>query len=465
MSRVITIISFFLLFIFQLIINRFLLLDDSQSFLLKFIFTFLFLLNFFLIFILKKNFSQLQIFLLIFVILLSVSVSYIFKPNLEKFFQYSKIHFIPKKIVNLKNKLLKNNFDHKSIIGEDIKISEIQNNLKIKFKLLFFLDNHKSGLLIKDKNLSVKYLGDRKDSRAHFILDNNKTKLVPFSNAFSNRNVIYLNEYDKNFDLINQKWKKTYHFDNHQWFQYFQGKLIVPGSEYKFHPLNKLELDISESNFKKCKGKIRMDTIELIDINNGKHLKTINILEKIFNINQFDDKKLFIDCLDPTHVSNIEVIDNVKKASHFPKGKVGDLLISLREMNSLILLDKDTFEVKWYLFDKTKKQFSTLMTDDGYILILDNMSKSALNGTTRIISFDVKNNKIHSSYEATGNKILDIKYRGKMQIYEDSLMLSDSLNGKLRQLKCSNISKLENCNELKTVIDFKKQFYLAEFYK
>ena len=43
-------------------------------------------------------------------------------------------------------------------------------------------------------------------------------------------------------------------------------------------------------------------------------------------------------------------------------------------------------------------------------------------------------------------------------------IISDSLNGKLLQLKCEVISTLKNCGKLKTLINFKEKFYLAEFY-
>ncbi len=464
MNIFVNIFIFFLLFFFQLVINRFFFNFDLYGTLFQLIIICLFFFNFFIIFFLRTKLSKNKIIFLFFSIILSIFLSQSLYMELEKKFQYLKVNYLPQKLVYYKNKLSDNKFDEKKLSGENFKIEKINNNLNKYFQLLFFFDNFKSGILTNKNELSIKYLGHRKDSRAHFIKNDKQKKLISFTNAYSDRNIIYMNQYDQDFNFINQKWKKSYKFDNHQWLNYYQNLLIVPGSNYTFHPLENLTLNLKYSNFKNCKGKIRIDTIELLDFNTGKHLKSINILEKIFKIDEFDNSKLIIDCLDPTHVTNIEVIDNVKKASYFPNGKVGDLLISLREMNTLILLDKDTFEVKWYLFDKTKKQFSTLMTDDGYILILDNMSKSALNGTTRIISFDVTNNKIHSSYEATDNKILDIKYRGKMQMYEDSLMLSDSLNGKLRQLKCTNISKLENCSDLITIIDFNEKFYLVEFY-
>ena len=143
---------------------------------------------------------------------------------------------------------------------------------------------------------------------------------------------------------------------------------------------------------------------------------------------------------------------------------MGDLLVSLRELSTIILLDKDTFNIKWYLFDLTKKQFSTLITNEGNILILDNSSESIINGTSKLYSIDIKNKEIKNFYEASGSDLFDVRYRGKMQIYDKSLIISDSLNGKLLQLKCEEISTLKNCGKLKTLINFKEKFYLAEFY-
>lgn len=457
-------IIIFLLFLYQLFVNKFFLEIKNYGIILIIIISFLFFINFLLIIKFRNKLNIAQVIFLVLVIFSSLLFTQIFNSQISNQIQFIKKNFISSKLLFIKNKISNPSLTENSFYGENIDINKIVNNLEENFKILFFLDNYKSGLLTNTGELNIKYIGDRIDSRAHFIVEKNNINQVIFSNAFSDRNVIYLNEYDNNFNFIRQKWKQDYDFDNHQWLVNYDNLLIVPGSKYRTHPIDDNNLKLNESNFKECKGKIREDTIEIIDIENGKHLKTIKILDELFKLKKFDSKILKIDCLDPTHLTNIEVVNSLEKASHFPDGKVGDLLVSLRELNTIVLLDKDTFNIKWHLFDLTKKQFSTLITNQGNILILDNSSQSIINGTSKLYSIDIKNKKIENFYEASGSDLFDVWYRGKMQIYDNSLIISDSLNGKLLQLKCEVISTLKNCSKLKTLINFKEKFYLAEFY-
>ena len=457
-------LTIFLLFLYQILVNKFFLEIKNYGIVLIIIISFLFFINFLLIIRFRNKLNKVQVIFLVLAIFSSLLFTQIFNSQISNQIQVIKKRFIPSKLIFLKNKISNPSLTENVFYGENIEINKIVNNLEENFKILFFLDNYKSGLFTNTGELNIKYIGDRKDSRAHFIVKKNNINQVIFSNAFSDRNIIYLNEYDNNFNFIRQKWKQDYNFDNHQWIVNYNNLLIVPGTKYKVHPIDDTNLKLNDSNFKECKGKIREDTIEIIDIENGKHLKTIKILDELFKLNKFDSKILKIDCLDPTHLTNIEVVNTVEKSSYFPNGKVGDLLVSLRELSTIILLDKDTFNIKWYLFDLTKKQFSTLITNEGNILILDNSSESIINGTSKLYSIDIKNKKIKNFYEASGSDLFDVRYRGKMQIYDKSLIISDSLNGKLLQLKCEEISTLKNCGKLKTLINFKEKFYLAEFY-
>ena len=160
---------FFLLFFFQLLINRFFFNFELYGILFKFILIFLFFLNFFIIFFLRTKLSNNKIIFLFFSIILSIFLSQSFSVELEKKFQYLKVNYVPQKLIYYKNKLSDNKFDEKKLSGEHFKIGKINNNLNKNFQLLFFFDNFKSGILSNKNELSIKYLGHRKDSRAHFI--------------------------------------------------------------------------------------------------------------------------------------------------------------------------------------------------------------------------------------------------------------------------------------------------------
>ena len=74
-----------------------------------------------------------------------------------------KKRFIPSKLIFLKNKISNPSLTENKFYGENIEINKIVNNLEENFKILFFLDNYKSGLFTNTGGLNIKYIGDRKD--------------------------------------------------------------------------------------------------------------------------------------------------------------------------------------------------------------------------------------------------------------------------------------------------------------
>ena len=58
------------------------------------------------------------------------------------------------------------------------------------------------------------------------------------------------------------------------------------------------------------------------------------------------DKYLF-KCMNPIHFNDIQIIKSHKHASYFENGKIGDILISLRNIHTVALIDKDNYKIKW----------------------------------------------------------------------------------------------------------------------
>jgi hypothetical protein len=77
---------------------------------------------------------------------------------------------------------------------------------------------------------------------------------------------------------------------------------------------------------------------------------------------------------DPLHSNDVEVV-NRAFADRFERIEPGDLLLSLRTPNALVVLDRDTREVKWAYRGPMLRQHDPDVLDDGTLLIYDNRTE------------------------------------------------------------------------------------------
>ena len=89
------------------------------------------------------------------------------------------------------------------------------------------------------------------------------------------------------------------------------------------------------------------------------------------------------DC-DPLHMNYIEPV-GAAAAAHDPLLEPGDLLVSLRNLNALVLLDAEDRRVKWLLSGVTGQQHSPQLGAEGDILMFDNFGGELAAGGSRIV--------------------------------------------------------------------------------
>lgn len=260
---------------------------------------------------------------------------------------------------------------------------------------------------------------------------------------------------DDNYQIKKKIWSTNHNTYFHHWGDIYNGKIFLPGTLTKSFP-DEVQKLYKKSNFGKCKkDSFYFDTIEILDDKTGEHLKRVNLLEKVYNISEVFNENFKINCKDPLHLNDVRVLKNEKQALHFPNGKKGDLLISLATVNAIILLDKDSFEVKWYFLENMRVQHSPRVMDSGVIYIFDNLGGSPVNGTTRIISVDIKTKKIIGVYEAKNNQFFENVRGGRIQIFNDEIYINAMTDSELFKLECENLRSLKNCNKV-SILKFNK---------
>ena len=210
------------------------------------------------------------------------------------------------------------------------------------------------------------------------------------------------------------------------------------------------------------------ETIEIIDNNNGEHLETIEILKVVAkvknNFKRIGDTEQ--ECFDPVHINDVRIIKKQNYADYFTNGKIGDLLVSLREIDAVVLMDKDTYDIKWITRGNFTRQHSPRITNKGTILIFDNQSSLPPNGVSRIVEIDIKTNKLVGFYEATNDNFFESENRGRLQIVDNRIFVQEHNQGRLFELIC-NSQYISNSCKQKNIIELKennrgKGYYLAD---
>jgi len=116
--------------------------------------------------------------------------------------------------------------------------------------------------------------------------------------------------------------------------------------------------------------------------------------------------------VDPVHANDIEIVDHGFAAQH-PFADPGDLLLSLRTIDSLVLFDPRAEQAKWVMTGPFLRQHDPDLLPDGSISVFDNRTAKAqhneavhltarqLFGFSRIIRIDPASQRIVWEYSGT----------------------------------------------------------------
>lgn len=338
-----------------------------------------------------------------------------------------------------------------------------------------------AGLDLRYKRLTYPVLMafDRKDFRLVFLDKNKIATILPDQkvkhvlNLQPDGNVIFTHYDDRTMvrsklknGRLQEVWRRRHSkIYWHHWGAVFQGKFYQPGRYFMDLPN-----DISRSfdrPYTRCDIKNGVaDVIYVFDYDNGQLLRTLDLLPLIDGMKNEEHRQeirnYMTNCQDPLHLNAVELLKNKQEAGYFPAGKVGDMLISLRDIHALLLLDRDTGRVKWSVVGgdngKFKHQHSPLVTDRGTVLVFDNKGSDAPNGLSRIVELDIATGELTGYYEARGNEYFQSEIRGKIKLLPDGrILVSQEKNNRtypgkdhvaLFVLDCSDQHVSDNCERI-----------------
>ena len=142
-----------------------------------------------------------------------------------------------------------------------------------------------------------------------------------------------------------------------------------------------------------------------------------------------------IEGVDPTHTNDVEELSN-EMAPSFPQFRAGDLLVSLRNLNMIIVMDPVTRKVKWHQTGPWLKQHDPDFQAHGRISVFDNNDDGTPTGSilggSHIMEVDPATGKTSIRYGGTPEQHWFSFRRGKHQyLANGNVLIADSESGRI----------------------------------
>lgn len=138
---------------------------------------------------------------------------------------------------------------------------------------------------------------------------------------------------------------------------------------------------------------------------------------------------------DVTHLNDVEPLLS-KLASDFPDFEFGDLLISLRALNLVLVVDPETLDVKWHTTDPFLQQHDADYLPSGWIGIFDNRSdftrRGSFLGGSRIVTVQPGSDSVKVLFAPDESNPLYTRHMGKWHKLDNgNLLLTESQAGRI----------------------------------
>jgi Arylsulfotransferase (ASST) len=135
---------------------------------------------------------------------------------------------------------------------------------------------------------------------------------------------------------------------------------------------------------------------------------------------------------DRMHNNNVDVLTEVQ-AKALPGAKAGDILISMREWNSLAAMDPKSGTIDWAMHGSFNRQHDPDLLSNGNIMLFDNMGDWQRNAGTRVIEFNPTTEQIVWQYPPQGSKSeLWSRIRGEQAVLPNgNVLINEAQGGRL----------------------------------
>lgn len=170
----------------------------------------------------------------------------------------------------------------------------------------------------------------------------------------------------------------------------------------------------------------------------GNELDRISILDAFYHspyrllLNDYNKNELD---WDRTHTNSVEVL-SVAMAAHFPQFAPGQILISLRNIDTIAVLDPKTRRIVWAFNGIWRGQHSPQFLANGHILLLDNKGHVENHKIySRVLEFNPTTLGVEWSYPITKEQYFFTDSFGRVQRLENgNTLVTDAMNGHILEV-------------------------------
>jgi hypothetical protein len=133
---------------------------------------------------------------------------------------------------------------------------------------------------------------------------------------------------------------------------------------------------------------------------------------------------------DPLHLNDVDVL-RAGMAGAFPMFEAGDVMLSLRNVNTVIVVDGRTWRVKWSMTGPFLMQHDPDFLPNGNILVFDNRitGETPRFGHSRVLEIDPDTREVVWSYQGTDEEPLYTDSGGAQQLLPNGNVLAVESRG------------------------------------
>lgn len=169
----------------------------------------------------------------------------------------------------------------------------------------------------------------------------------------------------------------------------------------------------------------------------GTVLRRINVLDLIYanDLQRHIAEELRTHEEDPAHLNDIEPLSDTL-ANEYPTFEAGDLLVSLRELELILVFDPKSMKVKWHASRPFILQHDPDFIGNGWIGLFDNnvdgTNRGSFLGGSRVIALQPRTDSVKVLFSKTDSGSIYTRYRGKWQMLPNgNLLLTEARPGRV----------------------------------
>jgi hypothetical protein len=170
---------------------------------------------------------------------------------------------------------------------------------------------------------------------------------------------------------------------------------------------------------------------------NGKILDKINLLDLLYanGLERHIVKAGRRSAVDITHTNDVEPLGS-SMAEGFPFFDSGDLLVSIRNLDLVLVFDPETGDVKWHTSYPIIEQHDPDFLRDGWIGIFDNnrdgTDRGEMLGGSRIVTVQPHTDSVRVVFPTGHSAPFYSEYMGQWQLLENgNMLLTESFPGRV----------------------------------